>query len=393
VADVADYVRNNLGSGVVRLAYINCCLGDAGGFLGAGRQLGACVPAVVTNRTIAMIGAARAQALEFWEQVLLKGLAPHQAIQRLYRGLTDLGLSVADARWLTPALHCGYDVWRANPPQPLSRLDHDPHWDVKVDRVTQFNAVAQGVRDMLFERKPRSLAFVWYGQPGQGVDIFHQRLTVEFHEKLTATVVHEARPEWPLELANARRSFADMLTEAFEVRRLDDIPARIRARSQGEFGRQTLVYVRHQPVTSPQVLNLRTLKCYLDWWNAEFMPLFDQTQVFFVLGVSFVVNNPPKLHHRLTTQGFDALFLDHTVVFVLDAMERVAKRDLLAFLHTHNIRLPEHDRDRRLDHILEKTGGHYEQTVAELRRLAEQPYDFSAKDDGGQDNAAEDDDY
>ena len=100
------------------LVYVNCCQGDAGGFLGVGMQLADFVPAVMTNRTVAMVSAAQAQALAFWENVLLKGIAPHKAVTRLYRGMEDLNLSAVDVRWMTPVLHCGYDTWRANPPEP-----------------------------------------------------------------------------------------------------------------------------------------------------------------------------------------------------------------------------------------------------------------------------------
>lgn len=45
------------------LVYVNCCLGDAAGNLGVGQQLRGFVPAVITNRTMAMIDAAQVQAL------------------------------------------------------------------------------------------------------------------------------------------------------------------------------------------------------------------------------------------------------------------------------------------------------------------------------------------
>ena len=100
------------------MVYVNCCLGDAAGFLGVGRQVGDFVPAVLTNRTVATIQAAQAQAMAFWESVLLRGVPPHLATARLYGRLTDLELSTADVRWLTPVLHCRYSTWRANPPTP-----------------------------------------------------------------------------------------------------------------------------------------------------------------------------------------------------------------------------------------------------------------------------------
>ena len=66
------------------LVYVNCCHGDAGGLLGAGRQLLRCIPAVITNRTLAHIDAARGQALALWEALLLQGESPHRALATLY---------------------------------------------------------------------------------------------------------------------------------------------------------------------------------------------------------------------------------------------------------------------------------------------------------------------
>ena len=80
-----------------------------------GRQLEDFAPAVITNRTVAHIDAARAQAMALWEDVLLKGVAPHRAMAGLYRRLGRLNLSTADARWMTPVLHAHYGSWKANP--------------------------------------------------------------------------------------------------------------------------------------------------------------------------------------------------------------------------------------------------------------------------------------
>jgi len=48
------------------LVYVNCCQGDAAGYLGIGRQVN--VPAVLANRTKAVISAARAQAMSVWKR-------------------------------------------------------------------------------------------------------------------------------------------------------------------------------------------------------------------------------------------------------------------------------------------------------------------------------------
>ncbi|MCP4110227.1 MAG: hypothetical protein GY749_32680 [Desulfobacteraceae bacterium] len=371
------------------LAYINCCQGDTAGFLSAGMQLGDFIPAVITNRTIAKIDAAQSQAMALWEDILLKGIAPHRAVADLYSRITDLDFSTTDVRWMTPVIHCHYDKWKANPPKPPDRIIHDPYWRFKIDRVTQFSTVATQTRQMLRERKPQSLAFVWYGQQGQGMETFHQRLNIELREDLANTHVYEVRPEWPADLLTPHRSFSDMLTEVFEVSSLEDIPARIRSKTYGAFGKQTLVYVRHQPVKSAKLINPKSLKIYLEWWDSVFAPLLESNQ-FGLLGISFIVKNPSKFQSIiLEKEQIEYLDLNKTVFRLLDEMEKIARRDLLDFIRTHNIRLPIKRRDQVLESILEKTGGIYEKTVKELENLVEQAWDFSEEDEQAEESEEE----
>lgn len=56
-------------------------------------------------------------------------------------------------------------------------------------------------------------------------------------------------------------------------------------------------------------------------------------------------------------------------------MERIARRDLLDFIRTHNIGLPLDRRNQVLDRIIEKTEGRYEQTIDELRNLIDLAWD------------------
>ncbi|MCP4515069.1 MAG: hypothetical protein GY824_07575, partial [Delftia sp.] len=124
------------------LAYLNCCSGDAGGFLGAGWQLGAFIPAVITNRAPARIDAAQAQALALWQGILLDGQPPHAALARVRAELPEMDLSFGDPRWLTPVIHCHYAGWQSTPPQRVNPLEHDPYWHLKLDRVSQFALLA-----------------------------------------------------------------------------------------------------------------------------------------------------------------------------------------------------------------------------------------------------------
>lgn len=376
IADVALCLRH-MADGPPLVVYLNCCQGDAGGLLGAGRQLGDCIPAVITNRTVAHITAAQAQGLAFWRRVLLDGVPPHRTVAEMYTDLVSHDFTLQDARWMTPVVHRHYVTWKSNPPKPRSPLERDPHWRFKLDRVRQFSQVFYLTSQMLQERKPRSLVYAWYGQAGQGVDRFHQRLTLELREKLPRVYLYEVRPDWPLELFNPYRSFEDMLTEAFEVPTLDAIPSRIRTKNRGVVGSPTLVYVRHIPVQSSGVINPRALKKYLEWWDEHFVSLLEG-QVFALLGISFVVGRPDAFYRTLTErERINELPLsDKTVFCLLDEMERIVKKDLLDFLRTHNIPLSSKHRDRILDEILARTQGHYDMTLEALKDIADRPWDL-----------------
>lgn len=358
------------------LVYVNCCGGDAGGLLGAGMQLSPYVPAVITNRTIAEVDWAQSTALALWEGVLVKGLAPHAALARLPAGLAELNLSFGDARWITPVLHGHYDRWEAPPARRYDAQERDPFWHLKLDRVGQFGAVSYQTRQMLRERRPSSLAYVWYGQPGQGIELFHRRLQVELQDDLHPhATLYEVRPEWPRQFLDPERSFEEMLTEAFGVASLKLVSQSIRAVSRGAAGRPVLVYVRHQPVRSKDVLSLPQLKAYIRWWDRAFAPLLREHQ-YALLGISFEVEKPARFRSFLLDgEQIATVDLTHTNFRLLDELERIAKDDLYDFLKAHNIQLPSRQRDRILDEILDQTSGNYEQTITSLRRYVDRALD------------------
>lgn len=392
VADFAQCLREQ--AEPPKIVYLNCCSGDAGGFLGAGWQLGDVVPAVITNRMLARSDAAHAQGLAFWQSILVDSLPPHRAMAELAGKLVDLDLSFSDARWMTPVIYCHYNAWHATPPRRVDPLEHDPHWHLKLDRVVQFATVAFQTRQMLRERRPRALAYTWYGQSGQGIEVFHRRLRIELQQDLAHdTQFLEVLPEWPMDYLDPARSFADMLCEAFDVRALRDIPRSIRTLTRGVTGRQALVYVRHQPVYSKHVMNPHLLKTYLEWWDQTFVPLLGEHH-YALLTVSFEVDNPARFRRAMLEQAklYD-LSLERTIFRLLDEMERLGLKDLFDFLQTHHIRLPAARKDRILQEILEKTNGHYEQTISALRRLVERALDAPEESDPATEAAAEEFDY
>ncbi len=353
------------------LAYINCCQGDSGGLLGAGMQLIGHIPAVVTNRTTAYIDAARGQAMMFFDHLLLRGQPPQSALAATRGALGSLDLTTADIRWMTPLLYCRYDQWIANPPTRPERTLRDPDWRLKVDRVNQFSKVFFQTHQMLMERKPRGLAYLWYGTPDQGGEIFHSRLNVELQEKLVDTVLYKREPVWPEDdlTADPARSFSEMLCHAFEVDTLKHIPGRIRNFSRGVSGKRVLVYLCHSPIVNHGAFKPRNIKLYLNWWSRNFIPELPEN-AHTLLGISCQAADPSKLYRFLTNkQKLNDLYMDDAVFTLLDKLDRVTRNDLLDFIRTHNILVPNDLRDKELDAILARSDGVYVRILDELENL------------------------
>ncbi len=153
------------------------------------------------------------------------------------------------------------------------------------------------------------------------------------------------------------------------------------------------MYVRHEPVASPRLINPKSLRLYLKWWDKKFLPLLERNQ-FALLGVSFIVKNPPKFGNILRKkEKIEDMNLKHIVFRLLDEMERLARRDLIDFFKTHNIHLPIKNRDKIIARILEKTGGHHEKTVKQLQRLVEQSWDLTEVEEQDEDVAPDDYNY
>ncbi len=146
-------------------------------------------------------------------------------------------------------------------------------------------------------------------------------------------------------------------------------------------------------MTSSKLINPKSLKKYLEWWDKKFIPILERNQ-FALLGISFIVNNPPKFQKLLMkTEKLEDVFYKKMVFRILDEMEQLARRDLMDFLKTHNIHLPVKHRDKIIDAILEKTGGNYDRTVCQLQKLVDQHWDDKAPVEEEEGDSEDDYDY
>ncbi len=363
----------NAPSRPARLGYVNCCYGDAGGFLGAGILLRRFIPAVIANRAVIKVGAARALALRFFELALLEGEAPHTAQATLYRSLFDLeGLPHrSDPMWMTPVLHVSYDEWDAVPLRREEIPSPRPYAEHRFDRIPQIGVVTNSTRTMLREGKNRSFAFLWYGEPAQGVDILHDQLRSELQVLSDVKQVHELRPEWPQQTEQLDRCFSEMYTEVFQVDRFDQLQQQIRARfrTTGDV-HQHLCYIRHRTVRLPSAsrVNLVTIRLYLQWWERNLVHLFDGN-AFVVLGFGFEVDREAAFARLLRKYGLHKLPLESTWVRTLPSLRDIEEHDLLAYLQETSANVPPEYYDLIIDHVMEAAGGRYTPTLRELQRI------------------------
>lgn len=186
--------------------------------------------------------------------------------------------------------------------------------------------------------------------------------------------IYEWQPRWPDSLAN--RAFEDMMLDVFEVGSIRDIPGRIRCRTAGEAGRVPLIYVRHTPVRWDDPIKPSVLRRYLEWWDGVFAPELEKAHAYGLLGVSFIVRHPVRFC-EIMEKELPTLALSYTVVNVLDEMERLAKKDLRDFVHTHRIPLPSGRLERLLDQVLAQTQGNYDLILEALKSLEERAWDLA----------------
>ena len=368
VADLADCLRR-IPDGPPTLAYINCCLGEAGGFLGAGMQLSDFIPAVITNFTVANAEAARAQGLDVLTSILVKAMPPHRAVAEI-RHVAGRGQSFSDLRWVTPVAHCSYGEWKFTLPAKAVGPDRHPHWQYMLDRVDQTGQFLVETKKMIkWSRTTRSLGYIWYGGEGQGVDRFYHRAKIELQE-FDEINVYEVAPTWPLEFNELHRSAADMLMGAFEVDSLQEIPARVRSEVNHAPGRKALIFVRHEPILD-EAIDIETIKRYLIWWDCKFVPLLESNMLAMV-GVSFIVSDPEEFKGRATElRRLGDESCGNTVFKILREMSNLEKDDISDFLEFLGVQLPMARRIKVVDEIHGKSGGRYEMVLSQLKRLDE----------------------
>jgi hypothetical protein len=368
IADVANHLRN-LQGGPPRLIYLNCCYGDAGGILGAGRQLGGFVPAVITNSTAARISAAQEQGLSFLRSVLLKGTPPHTAIAEIRGNLSGLNLTFKDIRWMTPVLHCHYDRWTTHLRRPRSRLARIPDWQLKVNRSKQFSVVHSNTMQMMRCHFPPALAYVWYGEEEQGVSNFNRRLEIELRELPSPLRVRSINLDWPMHYEDPATDFEYMFTSALgerNIKSVDDIPHCIADEFYGKGNEPTLLYISNKQPLRPSAFPPADLRKFLKWWEHSFVSALSGTQMFAVLGLSFILKNVEQDRSVFERSKISHWFFNKISFQALEELGDLVLKDLVEFLRMNRIDLPPDRLNIVLKNILSRSRGRYEPTMEML---------------------------
>lgn len=376
ILDVADFLRSR--QQTTKLIYLNCCSGDTGGHLGAGGQLADMIPAVVANCTLAQVEAAQAQGLVFLESLILHGKPPHQAVAELRRDVSrpELQLSFQDTNWMTPVIYCDYDKWFYEPPQLDDGGLGEVRRQAKLDRSRQFGFVLGQASEMLQDGRPRTLSYVWYGQRGQGVLKFHERINLEINQRLQRVAFFSLETKWPSHFEGSD-PFIEMFTEPLDIYKLSHLPARIREKAGGPPESKILVYVSHSAIESRAFFGPAQLKKYLDWWDRQ-TALLSDPNIFYLLGLPFIVSNPEAFNQAVSHEVKRTLDLRSTRFRLLDEMGSVTVDDIIDYFEVYHHEVSLTVRGDTAQKIWEQTQGKYEETVEALLT----PQFYYAPDDG-----------
>jgi len=391
--DLAAFFREEVPeSDWPKIVYINCCRGHQSGSLNLGRQLEDLFPVVVIDRTIAYVEEAQSQATRFFEELLNRRLPPHDAAVYMCR---IPGMSRDSIQWWTPVFYRNYGVFY-NRIAVEGDMWPDKDWSCKIDRTKQYGTIQTAMQGLLRERKCGACAFVWYGETGQGVPKFSERLEIQLPKDLDLkTDVRQdfwaVRPEWPQ--IDTEKAFREAICNAFGVKELQEIPAMISRRQLDCHSHcdRFLVIVSHRTVSAPEDLPSHALRRYLELWDELVIPRLENGQ-HLLIGISYEAEDCALLSSMLESafsctrvqkgdpvgRVDEVLILSHMHQYdLLDSLIQLNVKDIHDILRK-NFPLWKEARLRTVaNQIIARTGGHYINTIAELYNIKECPDEIS----------------
>lgn len=349
-----------------QIVYLNSCSGETTGWSGAVNQLAEIVPVVIANRTTTHIDLSRQIAISFFNNLLKDKTMPVDAINQ-----ATSTLSQEMNRCFTPICYATYQEWKSTPLKFERRIFRNPNWLITVDRGQQCMHLVYKTKEMIENRRPRSLGFFWYGEQGEGVDIFHERFRNELRKHVDDIVLLDKTIEWPTIVDEISASLEELYSDLFKVKNLEDIRIAISRLHPHISGKTRIVLIDHLPfeIGKTERFNSNVLEEYLSWWSNRLIHYFPQ-EIYVLLGMSFIV---PTEELERFSESTDTILrsaeTDHFATCFLPRLEKLEEPDLIAFVRTHGIPIPEDKRREVLGNILKISDGQYEETLNLLKDI------------------------
>ena len=222
ITKVSDVLRANRAvSSALALVYLNCCWGGVPGTLGGPATIGRLVPALISNRTSAIIPAAKSQAILILHLILALGVAPHDAVAQVglrALGLEDWAKKVTGASrepwWLTPTAYRRYETWST---QNCARRAQE--WFTERETLLLDRGGHWGVTEVAWtNRRTPVLLILWSGTDEDGRDALANRLHLELTRR-NIRVHRLCAPaiDWPWELPQQKRKIIGPLAERLTI--------------------------------------------------------------------------------------------------------------------------------------------------------------------------------
>lgn len=352
-----------------QIVYLNTCPGETTRWLGVVNQLAEIVPVVIANRITTHNNFSRQIAINFFYNLLKNNTTPVDAINEA----TSM-LSQEMNRCFTPvcyATYQDYQEWKSIPgkAEKWTSRNPTPNWLITVDRNEQCRHLVYETMKMIKNKTPRSLGFFWYGESGEGVDIFHKRFRNELRNYVHDVVLLDKTIEWPTIVDEISASLEELYRDSFKVENLEDIRIAISQLHPYISGKTRIVLIDHLPfeVGKTKRINSNVLEEYLSWWSTRLIHCFPH-ELYVLLGMSFIV--PTELLEEFskdTKEILDSAATDHFATSFLPCLKKLEASDLIEFFRTHPTVIPPDKLREVIKNVLKKSDGRYEETLNLLK--------------------------
>ena len=363
--------------------YINACQSGSLSAAGAANQLGECVPALVVNRTDALISDAKKQASVFFH-ALQQYYPPHEALAEAYR---TSSAKMTSTSWMTPLLFQHYVKWTFVDSNTQQLSEHDPNWRLRLDRFDQTAQLRARVSDMMKFKHPLAMFCFWFGGQGQGVELYHDRIPVEIEDGGISVVSRSFR--WPECFDDFDCNFEQMILDGLstdKIRRLDMIHKVLDQHQSSN--KKVLLHCRFKTLRLPPHghVYLEHIEEFLFWWNDRMMPILREHKMSVILAVGYELDKEIPTFANDVQEEFEKRPMDDDFMpLLLPELPAINDEHVIEFLKlkVKNLRFDDaKQRKRFVQDLLKKNKveGNYEKTLRILQTVVASAYRFKRSD-------------